>query len=155
MKHGKLISRGSFAEVYELTEDTVLRKSSTEVDGFRCICWLTTEERERFALPVIKEVDEEECSWAIVEKLQRCGDALFQDMGTVDWCHINACSPVVVIKNFTYPQLGELFNKAIALLKYMVEEGYPVTSLDLHPRNIMKRADGTLVISDPFGELDI
>lgn len=154
MEHGEFISRGQYAEVYALTSDTVLRKSLTEVDGFRCICWLSDEERARFGLPVIKEI-EEECSWAVVEKLQRCGEALFQDMGEADWDYLNSDSPVILIEKFAYPELGELLNKAIALFNYLTEEGYPVSSLDLHPRNIMKRQDGTLVLSDPIGELDI
>lgn len=151
---GKRLGQGVCATVYELTGDTVLRESDDETDGFRAVCWLTDEDRERFCLPKIIEVDEEESQWAVVERLYPVGGALFQELGHVDWDIINKhITCLVDVKN---ERLKTLLDKAFELYRYVTDElEMPVTGLDLHHRNIMQRKDGTLVLNDPFDYLDI
>lgn len=158
MSHGKTLGKrlgqGVCATVYELTEDTVLRESDDETDGFRAVCWLSDEDRERFCLPKILEVDDEEHQWAVIERLYPVGGALFQELGECDWNIINKHRVCLVdVKN---TRLKALLDKAFELYRYVTEElEMPVTRLDLHHRNIMQRKDGTLVLNDPFHYLDI
>jgi hypothetical protein len=148
-----LIGQGVFASVYSLTEDTVYRVGGDQLDGWKMIGWLTDEEREFYCLPKVYSVDEEEGNWAVVEKLYPVGSALFQDFGDRDWSILNLHQKVII--DIGNEQLKALLDKAIAAFHYLKEKGYPIQLLDIHPRNIMKRKDGTLVLSDPFGELDI
>lgn len=158
MSHGKTLGKrlgqGVCATVYELTEDTVLRESDDETDGFRAVCWLSDEDRERFCLPKILEVDEEDYHWAVIERLYPVGGALFQELGHTDWDIINKhITCLVDVKN---ERLQALLDKAFELYRYVTDElEMPVLRLDLHHRNIMQRKDGTLVLSDPFHYLDI
>lgn len=153
MWHGKQIASGIFGTVYDFDGDKVLRKSHDETDGWRAMMWLSDKDREIFRLPIIHSYDEDEFSWAVVERLYPVGSGLFQNMGDSDWTRLN--NNRVILNRNQDPRLIELFDTAIALFDYITKEEYPVRELDLHNRNIMQRADGTLVISDPFGQLDI
>lgn len=158
MSHGKTLGthlgQGVCATVYELTEDAVLRESRNETDGFRAVCWLSDEDRERFCLPKILEMDDEDYEWAVIERLYPVGGGLFQTLGQTDWDIINKHRTCLVdVKNV---QLKVLLDKAFELYRYVTEElEMPVTMLDIHHRNIMQRKDGTLVLNDPFHYLDI
>lgn len=153
MRHGKKIASGIFGTVYDFDGNKVLRKSHDETDGWRALLWLTDKDREIFNLPVIHHFDEEENEWAVVERLYPVGSALFQDMGESDWRWLN--NNRVILNEKQDPRLIELFKSAIALFEYITSKEFPIRELDLHDRNIMQRDDGTLVISDPFGQLDI
>lgn len=148
------IGTGVCAFVYEITPTTVVRQSHDETDGFRAVCWLSDEDREKFCLPKILEVDEEDYQWAVIERLYPVGEALFRELGLRDRDIINEHNTCLVdVKN---SQLNTLLEKAFELFQYVTKElEIPVTRLDLHHCNIMRRKDGTPVLSDPFHYLDI
>lgn len=150
---GKLLGQGMGGEVYELTDTTVLRKSKHETDGFRAVCWLNDELRAYFDLPTIIECDQEETEWAILERLYPIDSDFFSELRDFDWDHINVMREIPCeIKN---EKLRALIHTGIKLFYYVHKVGMPVRELDLGPRNIMQRKDGTLVINDPFAMLDI
>lgn len=149
-KEMKPYATGKFAVVYLLGEDKVVRKSETELDGFKLILGLTPEERKYFCLPEIFEIDEEDHEWCVIQRLKN----VYLDLP--EWFCFEKFNKAMSFDERLIPnkEVCELLNAAIELHKYITDMGANVL-LDLSETNIMQDDNGKLYLSDPLGCLDI
>lgn len=159
-KNLSLIGKGIYSKVYLLSEDSVLKVSNDETDGFHIIPHLSKKVIETFSLVRVdvgrSYVDEGQY---VMEHLYPL-DCDFFDGTELAITILNDLHENPKLKgrfkdyiNNTHP-LYDMFCKAERLLLILRRSGYGVC-LDINQGNIMSRKNGELVFNDPFGLLDI
>lgn len=158
------IGAGTNSEVFAIDKDWVLKHSHDETDGFRVIANLNDNFIEKFSLPRIDhQRSDHENGIFVIERLVRVPYDLWVGTCNVhtvmnDLHHCN--NPHTKMFNINKYLNNDHPLYDITLLAYRAWRilrriGYPV-SLDLNPGNIMMRkSDNKLILSDPFGHLDI
>lgn len=153
------IKAGWNSEVFIAKEvDKVVKFSKVGNDGFRAIAkLLTAEQRERLS---IVKIFEEESNYQdnifVLEKLipirdyslfLGCEDAQL----TLNELHHpgSVAVPLTRLMDKSDPMF-DITRKAYLLWRYLKRKGIN-TNIDLNPSNIMKRKDGSFVLSDPIG----
>lgn len=153
------VKAGWNSEVFIAEEkDTVVKFSKTPHDGFRVIAKeLTKEQRERLGLVRIYEEESNyEENIFVLEKLLPIRDynlylGCENAQLTLNDLHHPGSKvvPLTRLMDKSDPMF-EITRKAYLLWRYLKRKGIN-TNIDLNPSNIMKRKDGTFVLSDPLG----
>lgn len=156
----KLLGKGVFSKVYDLDEHSVLKVSTDETDGFSIIHDLSDKVINKYSLPRIdKQRSNPEEGHYVIEKLYPIDPSLFDDTELVMTIFLDLAECPNLKSRFkqyiqpTHP-LFDIFCKAEHVFCLLFRYGYPI-SLDITTTNIMVRRNGELVLSDPFGKLDI
>lgn len=152
---GELLKLGAGinAEVYAVDENTVLRVSCREVDGFRIIHLLPKKWKLDYPLVNILATDGDCSEFALVERLYPI--PYLRDSDLFDREFWEQVSEYHIANPHGAPEaIVRLAEQAIELHRKVYSSGFHV-DLDFGPNNIMQRKNGTLVLSDPFGYNDI
>lgn len=151
----EFISNGWHAETYSLSPTHVLRVSRSDIDGWRVLCYLSEKEREKFSLPRILR-------WwtdpntdhliAIVERLTHLKYLDYKDSSVNLEIFNRYRSPpnvddVMDCNDIFY----DTAKKAVELYHYCNRTGLNINALDLNYKNILKRANGQLILNDVLG----
>lgn len=160
---GPTLGVGARSFVYAVDNDWVVKRMTDECDGFHAIVGMGPKFAERFSLPRIdyarSDIDE---GIIVIERLYRSDWDYWEGSDDVH-NHMNDLhhNPDVLGKNFKVEDflendhpLYDITLKAFKAWKLLRRIGWHV-SIDLNPSNIMVRTNGELVLSDPFGYLDI
>lgn len=159
---GPLLGAGVHSEVFAIDDDWVVKRMHDERDGFWTVLYLSEGVRERLHLPRIdlsrSDMDE---GIIVIERLQRLDWDLWE--GTD---HIHTVMNDLHLRNESFKfnidewlenthPLYDISSMAYRAWKFVKRAGF-ATSLDINPSNIMMRkGDKKLILSDPFGYLDI
>lgn len=154
------IGNGVFSKVYALDNNWVVKLSSVETDGFRVIHDLPDSIIQRYSLPIIdKSRSDSEEGLFVIEKLYPLDSDVFEgtNFAITVLNDLHECKGLKGnFKAYIHEKhyLRPIFEKAERLLCLLLRLGYPVC-LDINNKNIMQRPNGELVLSDPFGYLNI
>lgn len=153
-----IIGCGFHATVFRIDKQWVGRWSVDPKDGFQAIWEIPDAFLERLALPRIKrEGSNFDELFFMVERLSRVDTNLF--IGSCD-AHRQLNNvwlmdePKFILSKYmlsTHP-LYDITKKVYTAWRYLRMKKIYV-SIDLSPSNIMMREDGTLILSDPFGQI--
>ncbi len=161
---GPLLGAGIRSEVFAIDDDWVVKRMHDECDGFHVITQLSQTFIERFQLPRIdfsRSILDE--GIIVIERLHRTpwdvwegSDEVHNRMNDLQRLD-NDYKKKFRVEDWiekTHP-LFDITLKAFKAWKILNRIGYPV-SLDINPSNVMMRkGDKKLILSDPFGYLDI
>lgn len=161
---GPTLGVGVRSFVYAVDNDWVVKRMTDECDGFHAIVGMGPKFAERFSMPRIDyDRSDVEEGIIVIERLHRADSDLWEGtehvikgLNNIHFygdAYRSAGLDIYELLENDHP-LYDILQKAFKAWKLLRRIGWDI-SIDLNPSNIMVRTNGELVLSDPFGYLDI
>lgn len=159
---GPTLGVGVRSFVYAVDSEWVVKRMTDECDGFHAIVGMGPKFAERYSLPRIDYTRSDvDAGIIVIERLYRTdydywygSEEIHNEMNNLHYSEENQKSFVFDDHLEKDHPLYDITLKAYKAWKLLRRIGWAV-SLDINPSNIMIRKNGELVLSDPFGFLDI